>query len=77
MTVTTYTKKAQAGEIQMTVAGNGLSGLPDVGQTFAFFYEATDYSGDPKMIELGKAMNVEMDPEKRLAISQQFFDRMG
>ena len=77
VTVTTYTKKAQAGEIQMTVAGNSLSGLPDVSQTFAFFYEATDYSGDPKMIELGKAMGAEMDPEKRLAISQQFFDRMA
>jgi len=75
--LTAWTKKAQAGEIQMTVGGTSLSGLPDVSQLFAFFYEANDYSGDPRMIELGKAMNAEMDPDKRLAISQQFFDRMA
>ena len=77
VTVTTWTKKAQAGEIQMTVAGNSLSGIPDVSQLFAFFFEANDYSGDATVIQLGKAMNVEMNPEKRQAIATQFFDRIA
>ncbi|HVV94074.1 MAG TPA: ABC transporter substrate-binding protein [Hyphomicrobiales bacterium] len=77
VTVTTYTKKSLAGQIEMTVAGYTLGGLPDVSQQVTFFVSAADYSGDPELKKLGAAMDAEMDPEKRLKISSQFYDRIA
>jgi ABC-type transport system substrate-binding protein len=61
----------------MTVAGYTLGGLPDVSQQYEFFVKAADYSGDPELKKLGDAMDHEMDPEKRLKISAQFYDRIA
>jgi peptide/nickel transport system substrate-binding protein len=76
VTVGTWTRKARAGEIQMTVAGNSLSGLPDTSQFVSFFLHANDYTHDPELTKLGNEMDAEMDAEKRQQIATKFFNRI-
>jgi peptide/nickel transport system substrate-binding protein len=77
VTLTTYDKKADANDIQITVAGNGLSGLPDISQQFAFFFQTHDRAGDPALIAAGRASDAEMDPQKRLKFARMLFDRVA
>jgi peptide/nickel transport system substrate-binding protein len=76
VTLTTYDKKSDANEIQITVAGNSLSGIPDVSQQFAFFFKQHDKSGDPAVMAAGAQIDAEIDPQKRLAYARTFFDRI-
>ena len=77
LTVGSYTAKAATGKIQMTVAGNSLTGMPDIRQTVSFFLDINDYTGDPALLKLGHDADEEMDSKKRLGLASQFFDRMN
>jgi peptide/nickel transport system substrate-binding protein len=77
VTVSTYTAKAASGKIQITVAGNSLTGMPDIRQSVSFFLDANDYTGDATLLKLGHEADETMDPQKRLALAAQFFDRMN
>jgi peptide/nickel transport system substrate-binding protein len=77
VTVSTYTAKAASGKIQITVAGNSLTGMPDIRQTVSFFLDINDYTGDPTLLKLGHEADETMDSEKRLELARQFFDRIN
>jgi ABC-type transport system substrate-binding protein len=46
-------------------------------QAVSFFLDANDYTGDPTLLKLGHDANETMDPQKRLELATQFFDRMN
>ena len=77
LTVGSYTAKAATGKIQITVAGNSLTGMPDIRQIVTFFLDVNDYTGDPTLLKLGHDAAGTMDPKKRLELAAQFFDRMN
>jgi peptide/nickel transport system substrate-binding protein len=77
VTVTTYNKKLDAGQIQITVAGNSLTGVPDITQLYGFFFLAHDYTGDPGLLKIGAAFDAEMDVQKRRKLARTFFDRVS
>jgi peptide/nickel transport system substrate-binding protein len=77
LTVSTFSKKAQAGQIQMTVAGNSLGGLPDISELFNYFFLVYDMTADQEILALGKQMDNERDPDKRKLISAKIFDRVA
>jgi peptide/nickel transport system substrate-binding protein len=77
VTLTTFDKKLDANDIQIVVAGNGLSGAPDVSQQVAFFFNAHDRTGDPALLAQGRAVDAEIDPQKRLRLSRTFYDRVA
>jgi peptide/nickel transport system substrate-binding protein len=77
VTLTTFDKKLDANDIQIIVAGNGLSGAPDVSQQVAFFFNAHDRTGDPTLLAEGRALDAEIDPQKRLKVARTFYDRVA
>jgi peptide/nickel transport system substrate-binding protein len=77
VTLTTFDKKLDANDIQIIVAGNGLSGAPDVSQQVAFFFNAHDRTGDATLLAEGRALDGEIDPQKRLKFARTFYDRVA
>jgi peptide/nickel transport system substrate-binding protein len=77
LTVGSYRKKQQDGQIQVMVAAWPAGNIPDVSGTVDSFFGAgpADYSGDPALHELARQSGSTMDPVARKAIGRKMFDR--
>jgi len=77
LTLVSYRKKQQAGEIQIIVAAWPAGNIPDISGTIAAFFAEgpADYSGDPKLHALAAQSDAAMDPVTRRAIGRAMFDR--
>lgn len=76
LTVGSYRKKQQDGQIQVMVAAWPAGNIPDVSGTVDTFFGAgpADYSGDPMLHELARASGSTMDPAARQEIGRKMFD---
>jgi peptide/nickel transport system substrate-binding protein len=77
LTFAAYRQKQRDGKIQILVGHWSSGGLPDVSSTMNYYFGGgpRDYWRDETINKLTDAGEVEMDPERRMAIYQQVFDR--
>lgn len=76
LTVGSYRKKQQDGQIQVMVAAWPAGNIPDVSATVDSFFGGgpADYSGDPSLHELARQSSSTMDPVARKEIGRKLFD---
>jgi peptide/nickel transport system substrate-binding protein len=77
VTLTTYDKMESDHNVQMSIAGNGLSGLPDISVQVAYFLQEHDRSGDATLLTQAQVADSEMDPQKRLSDARAMYDRIA